>query len=160
MQICLSQSVASHGKSMQVDTRPGQMELYIDKSFRLVSICESVCPGLQFGKYRKWQGQNLKVLNAVHVLEPFPSLFACFFVIWVWFLYWQPLKPGEKRQWEDWEEPWYRWWALILVAIPVLFYYKPETRWDKPSLTTFLTLPLPLPLRWLLFRLGKVTAHM
>ncbi|KAL9960194.1 hypothetical protein ACROYT_G033613 [Oculina patagonica] len=40
----------------------------------------------------------------------------------------KPLKPGEKRQWEDWEEPWYRWWALILIAIPVLFYYKPETR--------------------------------
>lgn len=40
----------------------------------------------------------------------------------------KPLKPGEKRKWEDWEEPWYRWWALILVSIPVLFYYKPETR--------------------------------
>ncbi|XP_066030330.1 uncharacterized protein [Pocillopora verrucosa] len=40
----------------------------------------------------------------------------------------KPLKPGERRKWEDWEEPWYRWWALILVSIPVLFYYKPETR--------------------------------
>lgn len=40
----------------------------------------------------------------------------------------KPLKPGEKRQWEDWEEPWYRWWALIFVVMPVLFYYKPETR--------------------------------
>ncbi|KAJ7326065.1 hypothetical protein OS493_028323 [Desmophyllum pertusum] len=39
----------------------------------------------------------------------------------------KPLKPGEKRQWEDWEEPWYRWWSLILVVMPVLFYYRPET---------------------------------
>lgn len=43
-------------------------------------------------------------------------------------LYLQPLKPGEKRQWEEWEEPWYRWWALILVVIPVMFYYKPDTK--------------------------------
>ncbi|XP_073228333.1 uncharacterized protein [Porites lutea] len=40
----------------------------------------------------------------------------------------KPLKPGEKRQWEEWEEPWYRWWALILVVIPVMFYYKPDTK--------------------------------
>lgn len=43
-------------------------------------------------------------------------------------LHFQPLKPGEKRQWEEWEEPWYRWWALILVVIPVMFYYKPDTK--------------------------------
>ncbi|KAK2548815.1 hypothetical protein P5673_030857 [Acropora cervicornis] len=40
----------------------------------------------------------------------------------------KPLKPGEKRQWEEWEEPWYRWWSLILVVMPVLFYYKPDTK--------------------------------
>ncbi|XP_074610570.1 uncharacterized protein LOC141864634 [Acropora palmata] len=46
----------------------------------------------------------------------------------------KPLKPGEKRQWEEWEEPWYRWWSLILVVMPVLFYYKPDTKpqtWAK-----------------------------
>ncbi|KAK3709234.1 hypothetical protein QZH41_015441 [Actinostola sp. cb2023] len=40
----------------------------------------------------------------------------------------KPLKPGEKRQWEDWEDIWYRWWVIMFVLGGVLFYYKPDTR--------------------------------
>merc|ERR1719195_1227976 len=39
----------------------------------------------------------------------------------------KPRKPGEKRQWEDWEGIWYRWWAIIIVTVGLLQYYKPDT---------------------------------
>ncbi|EDO36230.1 predicted protein [Nematostella vectensis] len=39
----------------------------------------------------------------------------------------KPLRPGEKRQWEDWEAIWYRWWVIMIVGGGVLFYFKPDT---------------------------------
>ncbi|XP_065066803.1 uncharacterized protein LOC135692559 [Rhopilema esculentum] len=40
----------------------------------------------------------------------------------------KPLKPGEKRKWEDWEAVWYLGWgvSIFLVAITIMFKPKSE----------------------------------
>jgi len=38
----------------------------------------------------------------------------------------KPLKPGEKRQWEDWEPIWYVGWGTATLIAVVGLYFKPD----------------------------------
>ena len=38
----------------------------------------------------------------------------------------KPLKPGEKREWEDWQAIWYGGWSLSLIIFAVGSYYRPD----------------------------------
>ncbi|XP_028398179.1 uncharacterized protein LOC114521830 [Dendronephthya gigantea] len=39
----------------------------------------------------------------------------------------KPRLNGEKREWEDWEAIWYRWWIVSILILGIGFYYRPDT---------------------------------
>eukprot|EP00112_Aurelia_sp_Birch-Aquarium-sp1_P012454 Seg2619.4 transcript_id=Seg2619.4/GoldUCD/mRNA.D3Y31 product="hypothetical protein" protein_id=Seg2619.4/GoldUCD/D3Y31 len=39
----------------------------------------------------------------------------------------KPLKPGEKRVWEDWEAIWYVGWGVSVLIVALAFMFKPDT---------------------------------
>lgn len=39
-----------------------------------------------------------------------------------------PLKPGEKRKWEDWEAPFYYGFGIAILVGGLGLYFKPDTR--------------------------------
>ena len=45
------------------------------------------------------------------------------------FFKFQPLKPGEKRVWEDWEAIWYVGCGVSVLIVALGFMYKPDTRY-------------------------------
>eukprot|EP00794_Sanderia_malayensis_P006015 gene6015-6713_t len=45
----------------------------------------------------------------------------------------KPRKPGEKREWEDWEAIWYLGWGVAFAITVVGLYYKPEPKYLKEA---------------------------
>lgn len=38
----------------------------------------------------------------------------------------KPLKPGEKREWEDWQPIWYGGWSVAILVLVVGGYFRPN----------------------------------